>query len=452
MRKIAPALVLLLLSACFCGEREDESRVVRNAVVILIDTCRYDEVGRRTRTGPVTPHLDRFAAGATRFTKATSPAPWTLPAVASLLTSVYPTVHGASGRYPEFSRVRAGVPTAAELMRDAGFETGAIVNVAFLDPALGTDRGFDTYDYVGGANRKIRRADEVFRRAIDWLDERGEERFFLLVHLFDPHMDFDPVEPFLSRFLDGQDGPMEPPFTEVARWREAKDVPPETIDFARALYRAEIAAVDEGVGLFLDYLDRSGLSDETVVAVTADHGEEFWEHGKFEHGHTLYEEIIHVPLMIRVPRFAGEEEVGARVSLVDVVPSLFDLLGLPVSPGFQGESLVPLMKGAVPGGPRYRFSEALLYGHEWKAVVGDRYKFSWNEERQIGALFDLHADPWEMENLLVREPERTEEMAAVLIEWIREGLRRTGGSHRGEEIVDMEETVVEQLRSLGYID
>ena len=440
--------VLILLS---CGGREEGP--LTSAIVILIDTCRFDDVGRTTSHGPVTPNLDHFASsGAATFLQATSPAPWTLPSVASLLTAVYPTVHGAVGRYPDFSRIRDDVVLIPEILSEAGFRTCALVNVAFLDPVLGLNRGFETYDYKPGGNLKIRRAHETFGDAIRWIEEQNDEPFFLFIHLFDPHMDFDPPEPFCSRFLADYDGEMKPPFQDVARWRTERNITPEIRDFARALYLAEIAAVDDACGGFFAWLDSSGHAKETVVAVTADHGEEFWEHGNFEHGHSIFEELVHVPLMIR----AGEREFSAtvdgRVGLVDVMPTLLDLLGVPPAETFQGVSLLPLMRGETEPGPRYRFSEALLYGYEWKSVTGNEWKFSYNEARNTMALFNLRLDPGEVDDLSGVEETKVQEMASILLAWVHDALERTGGAMHSGETVNMEKEVIDQLRALGYID
>ncbi|MBN1826598.1 MAG: sulfatase [Candidatus Eisenbacteria bacterium] len=451
--RMARGAAALLLASLFLSCGGGEKAPLRGAVLILIDTCRYDDVGARTEAGPVTPNLDAFTERAVRFTRASSPAPWTLPSVASLLTGLYPTSHGAAGRYPEFSRLRDEVTTLPERLRAAGFRTAAFVNVAFLDPVLGLDRGFDLYDYVPGANLTIRRAGETFDEAIRWLDENREEPFFLLIHLFDPHMDFDPPEPFRTRFLETYDWEMEPPFTGVERWKKERMVTPEIRDFARTLYRAEIAAVDEGCGRFFEWMDGAGLMDETVVVVTADHGEEFWDHGRFEHGHSLYEELLHVPLLLRAGNRFKPAEVDRRVGLVDVMPTLLDVLGEEDGGegDLDGESLAPLIEGKAPDGPRYRFAESLLYGQEWKAVIGERYKFSYNEEQRRMALFDLLIDPGEKQDLAETDEEIVKEMADLLLAWFRGQLERTGGSLRGGEVVDMEEEVVEKLRSLGYI-
>ncbi len=443
-------LLLLLLIPFSCAR--DEPVDARNTVLILIDTCRWDEVGRTTPNGPVTPEIDRFSEGAVRFQSATAQAPWTLPSVTTLLTSLYPTLHGAVGRYPDFSRIRDGVKTAAESLQESGITTGAFVNCAFLDPRLGLDRGFDTFDYFPASNLKLRTAAETFAAAGEWIREHQEERFFLLIHLFDAHMDYDPPEPFRSRFLTGLPQPMEPPFGDLAKWL-GKMPEPEIREFARALYRAEIAAVDHECGLFLDDLARLGLSEETAVVITADHGEEFWDHGSFEHGHTLYDELIHVPLIMKFPGSIEPREVDRRVGLIDVMPTVLDAMGLPVPDAFQGRSLLSMARGDESDEMSMdRFAESLFRGVEWKAVLDDRYKFMYCETTRSIQLYDLTLDRWEEDNLEKRRTELVSDMATRLLDWYNASLDQAGGNPRGEEVVDMEEEVIKKLRALGYVD
>jgi arylsulfatase A-like enzyme len=436
---LAAAAFLSLAAGC---ARAPETP--RGAIVLLIDTCRADEVG-----STVTPNLVELAQTATTFPRATSPAPWTLPAVASLLTSTYPTVHGAAGRYPEFGALR-GVRTGAEVLADAGVRTAAIVNCPFLDPALGLGRGFDRFDYYAEHGPEIRTAAETLDGALAWLRGVGGERFFLFVHLFDAHMDFDPPEPWRSRFLEGEPRPLEGPFAGVTRWRRS-GAPPEVRRYARALYRAELAAVDDAIGRFVDALAADGLLDEIALVVTADHGEEFWEHGQFEHGHTLYEELIRVPLLVRAPGRGDVREIGARVGLVDVLPTLCDLLGVAPPAGFEGRSLVPLLEGKRSPGETEAYSEAILYGPEWKAITGERWKLVRREDDGSIALFDLEADPGETRNLAESDAARVRAMEARLDDWIRRCEARAE-SVPAAAVVDMDAEVMSRLRTLGYAD
>jgi len=446
-RRIVILLLLLFLPACGGGGKD---RPYQGAVILLIDTCRYDDVGLTTALGQVTPHLDRFTRTATRFLQATAPAPWTLPSVASLLTGSYPSVHGAVGRYPDFYPLRDGVPTAPELLQEGGFQTAAFVNVPFLDPVFRLDRGFDVYDYYPSGDTDVRRAAETVEKAIRWIEERESDRpFFLLIHLFDPHMDFDPPEPHLSRFLAGYEGSMRPPFGDVERYRN-RMVPWETAGFARRMYRAEIASVDEGLGRFFAWIESTGRAEELVVVVTADHGEEFWDHGNFEHGHTLYEEVVHVPLLVRAPGRSWPPEVRGRVSLIDVMPTLLELLGVEGRGAFQGRSFAPTPEGTLPGGERYRLSGAMLYGNEWVAVSGDRWKLALCLDTKREALFDLQEDPRERRDLFQADPERAARAAEPLRAWLREQTP-AAPSPEGKS-VNMEEEVIGKLRALGYLD
>lgn len=448
---LVPLAMLAGLSACVgCGRSVGgDALPIENAIILLIDTCRFDEIGRKTPQGAVTPRIDRFSEDATRFQAATAHAPWTLPSVTSMLTSAYPTVHGAVGLYPNFSKLRDAVPTGAEHLQSHGFATGAFVNCAFLDPALGLDRGFDAYDYVPASNHKLRRAPETLDQALTWIDER-DGRYFLFVHLFDAHMDFDPPEPYLSQFLTDMPRPIEPPFGDVARWRrEAPTV--AMAAFARALYRAEIAAVDAAIGDFIDALEQRGALANTAVVLTSDHGEEFWEHGNFEHGHSLYDELLHVPLIVRAPGRDWEPVIDARVGLVDVLPTLCELLGVPQNESFEGESLVPVARGEEPRSP-YRFAESVLYGYEKKAAMDARFKYSYQDKDRVSAMYDLVADPLERQPVAERDSTRKQQLANELLQWFQGSLKRTEGSQRGEDIVDMEEDVMKKLRSLGYVN
>ncbi|NNE08553.1 MAG: sulfatase [Gemmatimonadetes bacterium] len=433
-----------------CGKQGGSAPPAENAIVLLIDTVRFDEIGRRTAQGPVTPQIDRFSQGATRFQAATAHAPWTLPSVASLLTSAYPTVHGAVGLHPSFSKLRDAVPTGAEHLRSHGFETGAFVNCAFLDPALGLDRGFDDYDYLPASNRQLRRAPRTLDQALTWIDERSG-RYFLFVHLFDAHMDFDPPEPFLTQFLTDIPRPAEPPFGDVARWRREAPTA-EMAAFARALYRAEIAAVDAAIGDFLDALEQRGALANTAVVITSDHGEEFWEHGNFEHGHTLYDELLHVPLIVHAPGRDWEPTVEARVGLVDVLPTLCEVLGVPMNESFEGESLAPVARGAETLSP-YRFAESVLYGYEKKAAMDSRFKYIYQDKDRVSLMYDLVIDPLERQSIAESDSTRRQLLASELLQWFQRSLARTEGSQRGEEVVDiLEEDVVKKLRSLGYVN
>jgi arylsulfatase A-like enzyme len=400
-------------------------------VLIVVDGARFDEVGRPTVKGEVTPFLDTFTEGATRFLQATAPAPWTLPSMASIVTSLYPTVHGAGGSYPEFRAIRPSVVTAPELLERHGVRCAAFVNGSFLAPSFGLGRGFETYDHAPATGEKIRAAGATLDAALHWLGANRAEPFFVMVHLVDPLMDFDPPEPFRSQFLEGYSGSLQPPFRGARYWREA-EIPEYTVrGFAKLLYRAELCATDNEIGRFLAGLDSLGLAGGTAVVVTSPAGFEMWEHGKFGRGHTMYEELIHVPLLMRVPWRDWPAVVKERVGAIDIMPTLFDLLDVPLPGTFQGEPLAPFIEGRGERRSDVRFSESVLHGGETKAAADDRFKLIARIDGAQKALLDLLVDPHEKASITKTYAEKTAALEARLAGWLEENLHRAAAL--GEE-------------------
>lgn len=412
------AAVFLIFSGCGGGGEK------LSAVLIVIDGARFDEVGRSTVEGEVTPHLDDFTAGSTRFLQATAPAPWTLPSMASMLTSLHPTVHGAGGSYPEFRAIRPAAITGPEILSRNGVRCAAFVNGPFMAPSFGMAKGFDTYDYEPTTVDRIRSAGSTLDGALQWLGIHGSERFFLLVHLVDPLMDFDPPEPQRSQFLAGYRGSREAPFRGARRWRETELPDYSVRGFARLLYRAELAAVDQEIGRFLAGLDSLGLAQNTAVVVTADHGLEIWDHGSFGEGLSLFEEQIHVPLIMNVPGSGWPDTIRERVGGIDIMPTLVDLMGLPLPEAFQGESLVPFLEGKETRRSSVRFAESILHGGEVKSAVDDRFKLVAKIDGMQKALLDLLVDPSEKASITKTYAERTAELEEQLSIWLKENLNR----------------------------
>jgi arylsulfatase A-like enzyme len=323
-------------------------------LLVTIDMLRAD------RLGAAMPALDALEADSVVFEAGRSTTSWTLPALASLMTSSYPATHRAT----QMTSVLDGsFTTLAERLGAAGYATRGIASHVFLKDRFGLSQGFEDYD-ASLAKSMARSAElvsspAVTRHALDWLDQRPEadQRPFLLwVHYFDPHADY---------LVHGGDG-------------GAQGTEPER-------YRGEVRFTDAWLGRLLAGLRERGLSDNTVVVVVADHGEEFGDHGATRHGHTLYEELVRVPLVIHVPRAAGpfagrlsSLRLTTPVSLLDVEPTLLELCDVGVDPtSLAGSSLVPLMLGQpFPERPILsevslrdgRHMDALVLG-EWKLIV-----------------------------------------------------------------------------------
>jgi len=390
-RRAAPlrtaALGLALLCAAGCARREGAERVV----LVTIDTLRADVVGSYGGAPGTTPSLDALALRGARFERAFSPAPLTLPSHVTLLTGMDPPEHGV--RHNAVYVLEADVPTLAEALQREGFATAAFVSSFILSRRFGLARGFDVYDDAlglrrsgrGGVTIAERTADQVVDAALAWLDG-APPRFFLWVHLYDPHAPYQPPEPFATRF-------------------------------ARDRYRGEVAFADAQVGRLLEGLAARHPAEGTLVAVTSDHGESRGEHGEPTHAYTLYDATQHVPLIVAGPGVPAGRSVPGLVRLADVAPTLLFLAGAPSPSGASGESLVPLLAAEGPAAaPRVAYLETLATRLDfgWSPLLGVRTERHKYLRAPRPELYDLEADPREERNLAEREPGLLRELDAQL--------------------------------------
>ena len=398
-----------------------------NILVVTLDTVRADRMGFLGSTRGLTPSLDALARESIVFTRAYAQAPVTTVSHATLLTGTYPPFHGVVDfglpLPPQF-------PYLPDLFRQRDYRTAAFVGSLVLDPRGGTapgfDRGFDVYD-AGFRMRRPgedryatleRRGDEVVARALQWLDTARGSSFFLWVHLYDPHDPYDPPPDLKARF-------------------------------AAAPYDGEIASVDRLAGRLIGALRSRQLLDETVVAIAADHGEALGGHGEDTHGVFLYDETVHVPLVLRLPRGAhAGTRVTARVRLTDVAPTLVELAGAPHAPAMQGESLLPLLRSARPEDrPAYAETQYPRRGFGWSPLV------SWRDERFLFVraprreLYDVVADPAQVTNIAGQRSRVADGIEAALEQFVRTAA--TGGTRSDAGTVDPD--LAQRLASLGYV-
>ena len=432
---MATVAFLTTAGALACGENagpwpDGHSAVARNAVVVVVDTLRWDHVGAYGYERPVTPRLDALASSATVFERAYTPAPWTKPAFASLLTGLFPSRHGVK-------TLKRTLPeeheTLAERLRAVGFRTGAVISSLMLGRKLGSglDQGFDEYREADPANLKS--TPWVTDQALELLHgfDTSGDRFLLLVHYLDPHFDYlgHPEYGFAQLRAGRLDGSRK--IRELRRMRD--QLTDEEIAFLRDRYDEEIRFTDEGIGRLLDAIDLLGLSQDTLVAVTADHGEEFLERGWLGHTRTLYEELVRVPFLVRVPRAEQAapppRRITGAVSTVSLAPTLLDLLGVAApADAFQAPSLAPLLlagKGDATGpvflevdfeAESQHLEDISTYK---KAVVDGRFKVVRDDVSGRVEVYDLEADPLEREDLSERDPELRRRLMKRLVEAIR---------------------------------
>ena len=424
-------------------EREVAER--RSFLLITVDTLRKDHLGIY-RDDLSTPQLDALAAESFRFEDAYSTAPTTLPSHASLFTGTYPHRHGVrrNGR----QRLPSGIQTLAETLSEAGYRTAAFVGTAVLDGFYGLDQGFDVYgdavDVVLGSAQAQRRAPSVVEEALAWM-EAVEEPFFLWVHVFDPHGPYDPPEPWDGAYYTGD--PRSPEHSSLEGlsavfYQKLEGI--TDIEDPRAQYRGDVSFADAALGRLLAALE--DRVERTLVILTADHGESFGEDGiYFDHGGTLHDVCMRVPLLVRAPWLGGDATLRGPVSLVDVFPTALDILGLPAVSGLEGQSLVPGLEGERDRDRLVFFETFLPSGLRQRPLFGVR-SLEWKATRagQRTSLVHPASDPEEKENLSTVEREKLAELLGALEVYISQAPRIV---ERIEPSVEQEE----KLRALGYL-
>jgi len=420
----ACALALLAcatgLAACDGGGvRGGADDRVERIVLVSIDTLRADHVGCYGAEGAETPALDALAAEGVRFAAAISPAPLTLPSHTTLLTGRDPPQHGV--RHNGFFRLPPDVPTLAEQLRGAGFATAAFVSAFVLDARFGLDRGFDLYDDRLGLLRSsgapgavpARRGDRTVDAALAWLGE-APDRFFLWVHLYDPHAEYEPPAPWSERF------------------------------FGRP-YDGEIAFADAQLARL-----RAALAERwpegTLWWVASDHGESLGEHAEKTHSFGVYEATQHVPLIAAGPGLPRGSVVADVVALADVAPSALALAGLPPLPGANGIPLVPALRATGEVGRRAAWVETLATQLDmgWSPLLGVRTATHKYVRAPEPELYDLSLDPRELRNRAAEEPALAADLDRIVEE------RAQGRAVVTSFQPDAEERA--QLEALGYLE
>ena len=448
----AGAVHLLLVAGFHLGPAIDERlgrRTRADVLMIVIDTLRADHLGAFGYGRETSPHLDSLAADSILWRRALSHAPWTSPSVGALLTSLHPAALGfGDSRNPV--RPDDRVLYFAEILRENGYRTQAIVSHTYLSAKLGFDQGFDDYDEQNARGPGHVSSPSVTDKAIAVLRRAQRQPTFLLAHYFDPHFNYLRHEPF--DFDPGYDGELPEHMGELRR--TARDLGARDLDQLRARYDSEIRFTDEHIGRLIAALRELGRYDQTLIVVTADHGEAFMERDDHWIGHTktLFQEAIHVPLLIKLPGGAGGGSViDAPVGLIDLVPSLLRYLDLrgPAGYRFDGEALPladPAALRAVDGRPV--FSETTARGRWLQSVVHGRFKLIFDRRHQRMSFFDLERDPGESNDLAGDPPPELRELARALRGWNQTMDPRRPRAEEPPELTAKEQ---ERLRALGYL-
>jgi arylsulfatase A-like enzyme len=420
-----------------------------NVLLVILDAARAGNFGAYGYPRSTTPHLDRIASEGVLFERAFTPAVYTLAAMSSLWTSQYPDRHHSEVSFS--ARLPRDRLTLAELLSAQGVLTTAFVANAVAGAGFGFDRGFTEFNEVF---RILGSRGDVFRKALPpWLAAHKDRRFFAYVHFREPHWPYDPEPPFDTRF--GPEGPVPKAARRDMRWitdvnQGRRPLSPEERDHLVRLYDGNLAFADQEVGAIRASLEAAGLWDRTVLIVAADHGEGLFEHGWIGHNVQLFEESIHIPLIMRFPPGRGPagKRVGALVDLLDLAPTIADLFGVLGQGGsreaFQGRSLLPVIAGA-PGKP------AVLARSVWDrpryALRDERFKFHYDTRSGEERLTDLAADPGETRDAAPHEPVRAAYYRQALHHW----TLNLAGRPRATEEARLTPEQCENLKALGYV-
>ena len=420
---VGVALVVGGLALRAAGWRAKPARA-RNVLLITMDTTRADYLGCFGGVTAQTPNIDRLAREGTMFTRCTTCTPLTLPSHSSIMTGVYPYVHGA--RQNGTGHLAQSNVTLAELLKKAGFATAATVAAFVLNAQFGVDQGFDAYHDVTPAETDSslhaeRRGDEVCTDALQMLPQLAAgPHFFLWVHFYDPHY------PYRSPRIADVNSPNA--------------------------YADEISFTDTQIGRLVDKLKALGRERDTLVVLVADHGEGLGQHDESTHGYLLYDTTVHAPLILYCPGIVpAGKRVAAQVRTIDVAPTILDLTGNPASERAQGVSLRPLLADPPVDMHLTAYSESFdaqieyglsqlrsLSAGEWKYILAPKPE-----------LYDVLADPGETHNLLAEQAMRAEELRGELHQLIADAPAPPGKEEAPEPLTARE---VERLKTLGYVN
>jgi arylsulfatase A-like enzyme/Tfp pilus assembly protein PilF len=419
--------IILATFAASLAAAQTPAKEAPNVLFVTIDTLRADHVGCYGYKQIKTPNIDSLAVDGSRFEHAYAVVPVTLPSHSSMMTGTYPMLSGMH----DFSgnKLSPLQPTLASVLKQSGYQTGAVIAAAVLDSRFGLNQGFDFYyDHFEFNRLDEANLDEMERPgnavadvALDWLAKNSQHKFFLWMHLYDPHFPYHPPEPYAT-------------------------------EYSTHPYDGEIAFADEQLGRVLRFLKEKGIYQNTIIVLCGDHGESLGEHGEKTHGFFIYNATMHVPLIIRLPETSAARTVAEPVSLVDLMPTVLSAVGLATPSQVQGRSVLSEIRGAPAGAdlPTNR----TLYGETFLP----RIHFDWSElrasenakyhfiEAPKPELYDLTKDPGELHNLFSEKSAVADEMRVQLKSLIRD---YSAGKEMAEK-TGLDPALMERLKALGY--
>jgi len=422
-RLVAPLLVIVIICSLIYFFHTPVK--IRHILLISIDTCRADYLSCYGYHRKSTPNIDQIAKEGILFANAITPAPITLPAHSSMLTGTVPPYHGVHNN--NYYQLGQSNVTLAEILKKHGFKTAAIISAFMIDSQFGLDQGFDYYNDSFDDNLKSigigeRRAEETTRYALKWLEKNYRKTYFLFLHYFDPHIEYDPPEPFRPKDSENE---------------------------LSALYAGEISYTDHRIGHVIKKLKGLGVYDSTLIIITSDHGEMLGEHGEDTHGYFIYQSSIKVPLIFKLPEKTKSKNIKELVGLIDIVPTVCGLLGIKPPPQVQGIDLSPYFtEENIAKTQRHLYCESLYptihNANSLLGVITDHWKYIQTTRPE---LYDLTKDPQESNNLVEIQAQR----ASILQDKLKVILEKQVHKDSSDSKLDLDNESIKRLQSLGYI-
>jgi arylsulfatase A-like enzyme len=448
------AVLLLILSTAVssCQRSVDDLRAPNaNVILVTVDTLRADHLGSYGYSRNTTPNIDAVAERGVTFEAAFSQRGLTFPSIASIMTSKYVYSHGVV-TMPR-TALAESQETLAETLRDQGFRTVGFTAHLALTRQAGFAQGFDHYFLFHGDHE-----DQMVERVAKWLRKHRDERFFAWVHFFGPHSPYQPPAPWRDAFSEPDyDGPYDGDQAQLYEIVRKQELSEEDRHHLIALYDGKLKRVDELFGVITRALDAERLRERTLLILTSDHGEELFDHHFFfSHESSVYNSVLHIPLIMSMPgRLAEGLVVDHIVESVDITPTVLDILGVPVSEHAQGRSLLPMLAELDDGEPHHAYGTLDHGRHAVLTVRTDRWRYVYNPRRvrpypnlrfELEELYDIEKDPDEQHNVVQEYPEVAAELQAEVLRW-----KAWTESERGA-VRRLDDPGLEaQLRALGYV-
>jgi choline-sulfatase len=447
MRK---AMIILLIAVCLaaasCTIKQEVAKAEDplvckdcNIILVSLDALQYNYIHANGYPLNITPTIDSIEGHGYSFTEAVSAASWTVPATMSWWTGVYPSQHKVVNKYSVYSpagekvtsnlkNLSPEIRTLAEVLRDNGYATAGFTGDAGVNGVFGNSQGFDVYYDKSSPFSGL---EASAPQALAWLQANKDRKFFMFLHGYDFHGQYEPEKGFDFRFVNrNYSGPYNGSRLQQEMLREEGlqygfvNVSSDDIAFWRAIYAEKVNRADAKFRAFMDEFEKLNISGKTIFILTSDHGTEQFEHGRIDHGFSLYDELIHVPLIIRYPGQEKGISINSQVSTVDLMPTVLDIAGIAPDGGLEqqmkGSSLLPVISGERAGYDAFSETDYRLYTYKRSIRTPEGWKYIYTLESKKGELYNLTTDPSEKVDLAVVEEKTAYELEQRLFAHLRD--------------------------------